>query len=108
MRKVIGNMSWMVLALFVASMTAAAQQSASAPPNPQPAAAMQPAQQPSQAQTNLAPPTTMDQVVDRVILREKELIKFRAIQTTPLTIDVPEEGLDDIVVDLDKARIEVK
>jgi hypothetical protein len=81
MRKVIGNMSWMVLALFVASMTAAAQQSASAPQNPQPAAATQPAQQPSQAQTNLAPPTTMDQVVDRVILREKELIKFLAPRT---------------------------
>ena len=41
----------------------------------------QPMAQPSQAQTNLAPPTTMDQVVDRVILREKDLIKFLSPRT---------------------------
>jgi hypothetical protein len=82
-------MNWMVLALLAVTMTAVAQQSASAPQNPQPVAATQPGQttaQPSQAQagqapSNLAPPTTMDQVVDRVILREKNLIKFLSSRT---------------------------
>jgi len=76
------NMNWMVLALLAVTMTAAAQQSASAPQNPQPVAARQPSQAPSgQAQSNLAPPTTMDQVVDRVIVREKDLIKFLSPRT---------------------------
>ena len=76
------NMNWLVLALLALTMTAAAQQSASAPQNPQAASAAQPAQsQPNQAPTNLAPPTTMDQVVDRVILREKDLIKFLSPRT---------------------------
>ena len=70
MRKM-SNMKWLVLALLVVTMTAAAQQSASVAPQNQQAAATT---QPAQAQTNLAPPTTMDQVVDRVIMREKELI----------------------------------
>ncbi len=35
----------------------------------------------AQAPVNLAPPTTMDQVVDRVIMREKDLIKFLAPRT---------------------------
>jgi hypothetical protein len=39
---------------------------------------------------------------------EKELIKFRTVQATPLAIEVPEEGLQDVVVDLDKGRIDVK
>jgi hypothetical protein len=60
-------------------MTAAAQQSASAPQNPQPVAATQPAQ--TASQLNLAPPTTMDQVVDRVIMREQDLIKFLSPRT---------------------------
>ena len=66
--------NWMVLAVLAVTMTAAAQQSTSAPQNPQ---AGQTAQTASlQVQTSLAPPTTMDQVVDRVIAREKDLIKF--------------------------------
>src|SRR6202790_3058021 len=99
MREVMSNMNWMILALLAVTMTAAAQQPASAPQNPQPVAAAQPVQtaaQPSaapsgqaqsdqsqspQAQANLAPPTTMDQVVDRVIMREKELIKFLSPRT---------------------------
>jgi len=87
MRKVmsnISNMKWMILALLAMTMTAAAQQSVSVPQNPQPTPATQPGQavaQPGQAQTNLAPPTTMDQVVDRVILREKDLIKFLSPRT---------------------------
>jgi hypothetical protein len=79
MPKVMNNMNWMILALLAVTMTAVAQQPASAPQNQQPVAATQPertAAQPSQtqsgqAQSNLAPPTTMDQVVDRVIMREK-------------------------------------
>src|SRR5580658_3539228 len=90
------SINWMVLGLLAVTlavtMTAVAQQPASAPQNPQPVAAAQPAQpQPGQAQSgsaqsgaaqpNLGPPTTMDQVVDRVILREKDLIKFLAPRT---------------------------
>ena len=93
------NRNWIILALLAVPMTAVAQQPASAPQNPQPVAAAQPgrtAAQPSaapsgqaqpdqsqspQAQANLAPPTTMDQVVDRVITREKELIKFLSPRT---------------------------
>ena len=87
MRKVmsnISNMKWMIPALLAMTMTAAAQQSTSAPQNPQTTSATQPGQttaQPGQAQANLAPPTTMDQVVDRVILREKDLIKFLSPRT---------------------------
>ncbi len=91
MRKLMNNtnMNWMIFALLALTMTAVAQQSASAPQNPQPVAATQPeqttaqpSQQPSgQAQANLAPPTTMDQVIDRVIMREKELIKFLSPRT---------------------------
>jgi hypothetical protein len=78
------TMNWMVLALLALAMTAVAQQSASAPQNPQPVAATQPAPaaaQPGHAPSNLAAPTTMDQVVDRVILREKDLIKFLSPRT---------------------------
>src|SRR5271155_3603324 len=79
--KFIGSTNGMVLALLTITMTAAAQQPASAPHNTQPAAT-QPAQsQPGQAQSSLAPPTTMDQVVDRVILREKDLVKFLSPRT---------------------------
>jgi hypothetical protein len=59
------------------TLTAAAQQAASAPQNPQTVSAAQP----GPGQSNLAPPTTMDQVVDRVILREKDLIKFLSPRT---------------------------
>jgi len=83
------NMNWMILALLAVTMTAVAQQPASAPKNPQPVAATQPEQtaahpsqtQSGQAQSNLAPPTTMNQVVDRVIMREKELTKFLSPRT---------------------------
>ena len=89
MPKVMNNMNWMILALLAVTMTAVAQQPASAPQNQQPVAATQPertAAQPSQtqsgqAQSNLAPPTTMNQVVDRVIMREKELTKFLSPRT---------------------------
>jgi Peptidase family M48 len=82
------NLMIFALALLVAAMTAAAQQSASEPQNPQagqnaPAAASPAQTTPAQAQSSLAPPTTMDQVVDRAILREKELVKFLS-QRTPV------------------------
>ena len=71
--------NWMVLAVLAITMTASAQQSTSAPQNVQ---AQQTAQTPStQVQTTLAQPTSMDQVVDRVILREKDLIKFLSPRT---------------------------
>ena len=71
--------NWMVLALLAVTITAVAQQSASTPQNTQAGHTAQAA--PTQAQTTLAAPTTMDQVVDRVIMREKELIKFLAPRT---------------------------
>ena len=89
MNTFVSSMNWMVLVLLAVSLTAAAQQPASASENPQPAAATQPAQaqaspaQAGQAPVNPGPPTTMDQVVDRVIMREKELIKFLS-QRTPV------------------------
>ena len=39
---------------------------------------------------------------------QKELAKYRNAKTTPLTIEVPEEGYADIVVDLDKGTVVVK
>jgi hypothetical protein len=81
MSKLMNTTNWMVLALLVSTMTAAAQQPASAPQNSQPVAATQPDQSASQPPANLGPPTTMDQVVDRVVLREKELIKFLSPRT---------------------------
>src|ERR1700719_338872 len=82
MRRVMSNSNWMVLALLASTMTAAPHQSASAPQNLQPASTTQSATTPAQpSQANLAPPTTMDQVVDRVISREKDLIKFLAPRT---------------------------
>ncbi|MFY9646387.1 MAG: M48 family metalloprotease [Terriglobales bacterium] len=90
--------NWMVLALLAVAITAAgAQQSAPVPQNSQPVAATQPAQTgspASPAQPNLGPPTTMDQVVDRVILREKDLIKY----LTPRT-PVVETYLQDLTQD---------
>src|SRR5208282_3141946 len=88
MNTFVSSMNWMVLVLLAVSLTAAAQQPASTSENPQPAAT-QPAQaqaspaQTGQAPVNPGPPTTMDQVVDRVIMREKELIKFLS-QRTPV------------------------
>ena len=78
--------SWMILALLALATTAVAQQPAPAPQNSSTAATTQsqPDQsQPAQGQSgsNMTPPTTMDQVVDRVIWREKELIKFLSRRT---------------------------
>jgi Peptidase family M48 len=63
---------WMIAGLLAMTMAAAAQTSTT-PKNAQPAS--------SPAQTNLAPPTTMDQVVDRVIMREKALVQYLAPRT---------------------------
>ncbi|HTR25038.1 MAG TPA: M48 family metalloprotease [Terriglobales bacterium] len=63
----------MIFALLAVAMTAAAQ-TASAPQTSPASAATQP-------QSTVAPPTTMDQVVDRAIAREKDLIKFLAPRT---------------------------
>jgi len=69
------TVKWMVLALFVVSAIAVAEQTSSAPQNSQPASATPAAQVPQ------GPPTTMDQVVDRTIEREKALTKFLATRT---------------------------
>jgi hypothetical protein len=34
--------------------------------------------------------------------KEKDLDKYRKVETTPLSYDVPEEGLKDLVIDLSK------
>jgi hypothetical protein len=81
MRSVMRNSNWMVLALLAMTMTSAAQQPASAPQNPQPVSAVQSSGSTQSAPVNLGPPTTMDQVVDRVILREKDLVKFLSPRT---------------------------
>lgn len=73
------NMSWMVLALLAVSMTAAAQQTAAAPQNSQTVQSVQ--TPPPPAPETLPPPTTMDQVADRAILREKALVKYLAKRT---------------------------
>jgi hypothetical protein len=79
---VMRNSNWTVLALLAMTMTSAAQQPTPATQNVQSAAVTQPASTPTQAPpASLAPPATMDQVVDRVILREKDLIKFLAPRT---------------------------
>jgi hypothetical protein len=67
-------MKWMVLALLVLTMTAVAQQSQPAAQPPQPSS------EPSPPAAQAAP-VTMDQVVDRVIAREKDLIKMLAPRT---------------------------
>ena len=68
--------NWMVFVLLAVTTMAVAQQPASAPSNQQ-AVAMATAT----AQTALPAPTTMDQVVDRAILREKALIKLLGPRT---------------------------
>ncbi len=76
------TMKWMVLALLAVTTMAVAQQPASAPQNQQAVSTTQPGPaQSAPAPANLAPPTTMDQVVDRVVLREKDLIKFLSPRT---------------------------
>jgi len=73
--KVMSKRNWMVLAVLAATtlpMTMTATASAQSNPN-------QSGQ--NQTATNLAAPTTMDQVVDRVVLRENDLIKFLTLRT---------------------------
>jgi hypothetical protein len=78
------NTNWMVTAVLLLSLAALAQQ----PRSSQPAAPAQPSSQ-SAAQAAaqaaapqaLAQPTTMDQVVDRFILREQGLIKMLSSRT---------------------------
>jgi hypothetical protein len=77
----------LALALLVVAMMAAAQQTAPTPQNSQggqnaPTASPASAQTaPAQTQSAMAPPTTMDQVVDRAIMREKDLVKFLSLRT---------------------------
>jgi hypothetical protein len=81
MRKTMGNMNWLVLALVAVTITAVAQP-AFAQQNLQAVSAPLPGQaQAAPDQTNLARPATMDQAVDRVIAREKDLIKFLSPRT---------------------------
>jgi hypothetical protein len=89
MRRAVTTTNWMflaALALALATMTAVAQQPAPAPQTPavqqnaQPGAT-QSAPQAATPTASLPPVTTMDQVVDRVIFRERELIKFLAPRT---------------------------
>ncbi len=95
MRKVMGNMNWLILALVAVTITAVAQQPASAQQNLQAVSAPLPgAAQPGPDQTNLARPATMDQVVDRVIAREKDLIKFLSPRTP-----IVETYLQDLMQD---------
>lgn len=71
---------FMVLALLALVVTAAAQQTATTKPGTTaPAATAQSSA--TQSSATLAAPTTMDQVVDRVIMRENELIKFLSPRT---------------------------
>ena len=70
------TMNWMLTALLALTMSAVAQQSDSGTQSSQPAVASQPA-----APAPQAAPVTMDQVVDRVISREKDLIKFLTPRT---------------------------
>lgn len=81
------NLMVLALALLVVAMMAAAQQTAPTPQNSQggqnaPTASPASAQTaPAQTQSAMAPPTTMDQVVDRAIMREKDLVKFLSLRT---------------------------
>src|ERR1700690_4104400 len=81
------KLTFLALLVVAIAMTAAAQKTAAARQNA-PAGQISPAtaapgQAPSAQASTMAPPTTMDQVVDRAILREKDLVKFLA-QRTPV------------------------
>jgi len=94
-RNVMGNVNWLVLALAAMMITAVAQQPASAQQHPQAVSATQPGTaQAAPDQTNLARPATMDQAVDRVIAREKDLIKFLSPRTP-----IVETYLQDLMQD---------
>ncbi|MFZ1917507.1 MAG: M48 family metalloprotease [Terriglobales bacterium] len=84
------NTKLMVLALLALAMTMTAVAEKKKPVASTAAAESQTVQ----AQTTLAPPTTMDQVVDRVILREKALVQFLAPRTP-----VVETYLQDLTQD---------
>ena len=98
MRNEMRSSKWM-FALLAMTMTSAAQQPAPAPLNLQRISSTQPSVS-VQPQTSLAPPATMDQAVDRVILREKELVKFLAPRT-PLV----ETYLQNLIQDLIRGDI---
>jgi len=72
----------LALALLMVATAAAAQPTAPAPQNSQAGQSSQAAASPEQPAA-MAPPTTMDQVVDRAIMREKELVKYLS-QRTPV------------------------
>jgi peptidase M48-like protein len=75
------TMNWIVLALLVVTMPAVAQQAGYAPPNTQPVSASQSAPSQPTVQSLPAPPTTINQVIERVVEREKQLIKMLAPRT---------------------------
>ncbi len=68
------NTKWMAFALLALAVTAFAEQKNSSQQ-------AQSSQAAGQGQTTLAPPTTMDQVIDRTILRERSLVKFLEART---------------------------
>src|ERR1700757_4962297 len=74
-KRVMRTMNWIVLALMVVTMPAVAQQAGYAPPNTQPVSASQSAPSQPTVQSLPAPPTTINQVIERVVEREKQLIK---------------------------------
>jgi hypothetical protein len=87
------TLNWMVTATLLLSLSAAAQNAADNQPTSQPASVQtsSPAPTPEQAQPKANPqpeppqagpaPTTMDQVVDRFVLREKGLVKMLQTRT---------------------------
>ena len=79
------NTNWMVIAVLLLSLAALAQQpqgsQAAAQSASQPATAAQAPPVQTAAPQALAQPTTMDQVVDRFILREQGLIKMLSSRT---------------------------
>src|ERR1700686_2851638 len=82
MRNFVRNMNWVVTAVMAIGMTAAAPQAPSEPQKGQTVSSTQPSSSTAQAApVNLGPPSTMDQVVDRVIMRENGLIKFLSPRT---------------------------
>jgi Peptidase family M48 len=82
------TLNWMLPAVLILTIAAAAQQPSPAPETQQPATSSQPAaaQPAAPSTTPAAPvaqaaPVTMDQVVDRFIEREKGLIKMLSART---------------------------
>jgi hypothetical protein len=87
------SLNWMVSATLLLSLSAAAQNPADNQPTAQTVSAQTPSPAPmtetAQPQANAQPappqagpqPTTMDQVVDRFVLREKGLVKMLQVRT---------------------------